>query len=81
MSEPRYRIGINKEQVFDWHGWYSDYETETQAIHELRNAVERDLKKFRLYEVKPNKELTEEKRRQIFFCALADIAKTYGPIP
>lgn len=78
MSSKRYRIGIIKEKMSNWHGWYSDYELESDASIKLAKAIEKDLDKFRVYEVKPNADISSEKRREILQAAFLHLSKKYS---
>jgi hypothetical protein len=74
MNAPRYRIGIDKEKAVNWSGWYSDFSTESQAAEALAGAIQKDLRKFHIYEVKPNSEIPLEKRKEIIRAAVAQLA-------
>ncbi|PYK97017.1 MAG: hypothetical protein DME19_17765 [Verrucomicrobia bacterium] len=79
MSEPRYRISILKEKAFRWDGWYSNYGLEPQAVTNLANAIDRDIEKFKIHEVKPNKNISAEKRKLIIRAALIKVAESLSP--
>lgn len=76
MNAKRYRIGINKRKMFNWQGWYSNYESDSQASIKLAEALKKDLKKFRVYEVQPNVNVPPAKRLEIIRAALSHLSKT-----
>ena len=78
MNTKRYRIGILKEKMFYWSAWYSDYESESDAPIRLAEAIENDLDKFRVYEVKPNADISTEKRRKILQAAFLHLSNKYS---
>lgn len=78
MKTLRYRIGINHDKLPSWSGWYSDYELAPDAAEKLALQIERDMDKFRIYEVKPNKDILPETRREIVKNALLILLKKYS---
>ena len=61
--------------MFNWPGWYSDYESDPDAPIKLAEAIGKDLKKFRIYEVKPNADISQDKRLEIIRAALSHLSK------
>ena len=78
MNAKRYRIGIEKNKISKWLGWYTNYESDSDAPIQLADAIEKDLRKFRIYEVKPNADISAEKRREIIRAALTHLSKKFN---
>ena len=90
MSTEQYRVGIDQKKIVTWHHpgrgrgsghWYSDYGSEADAVSALAKQIERDLKKWRIYEARhgsglspADRAVSSEKRHEIIRAALLRIA-------
>lgn len=76
----RLRIGIDQNKKVNWAtksgSWYSDYKSTAEVVSPMAEAIARDLEKFRIYEVKPNKDIPPSERISIIRAALTELAQS-----